>query len=652
MKILGCGPHVSARADVSREGICPDDVRVARGARIRSGVGLGAMGIVALALAACGGGGSSSPSQGGSPPPPPPPPPTQYSIGGSVTGLSGTGLVLQDNGGDNLAISASGPFTFATKVNSGAAYKVTVMTQPSGQTCTVANGSGTATANVTNVAVSCTNSASGATIGGTVSGLAGTGLVLQDNGGDNLTVTKNGTFTFATPVASGKTYAVTVSTQPSSPAQTCTITNGSGTSSTSNVTNVSVRCSGVFAYVADYNGGAIYAYTINPSTGELTPAGVSSGLVNPAVVALAPNGKFAFVATKNGTQINAYTIDQKSGQLNPVSGSPFPIVGFSVGTTYADIGVDAQSAHLYIASAGDGKVAGFAIDPTSGALTPLPGSPYQAAPGADQIPAFTPDGKFVYFLDETNPGAVSGYAIDPTSGALTPIPGGPVATGSDPTWISFTPDGKYAYVANNGEDTISAYSVNDTNGVLTPLSTPTFPTNEHPEDLSIDSTGTHLYAPVANANTNGAIDGFDINADGSLTPITGSGTWLVGITPKFLDIDPTGRFAYVSSAGTGGTGVYGFSIDPTTGALTALAGSPFPTGPTGSATASEPDFITVDPSGQFGYTADQGTGTITGFAIDQTTGVLKSTPGSPYMLSSGSNPMFVSIWPEAPGIRD
>ena len=80
---------------------------------------------------------------------------TTYSVGGTVSGLSGT-VVLQDNGGDNLSVTASGPFTFATALASGAAYGVTVKTNPSGQTCTVSNGSGTvASANVTNVAVSC-----------------------------------------------------------------------------------------------------------------------------------------------------------------------------------------------------------------------------------------------------------------------------------------------------------------------------------------------------------------------------------------------------------------------------------------------------------------------------------------------------------------
>ena len=74
-----------------------------------------------------GGGGGSTPS---------------YAVSGSVSGLSGT-VVLQDNGGDDLTVSANGAFAFATKLASGAAYNVTVKTNPSGQTCSVANGSGT-----------------------------------------------------------------------------------------------------------------------------------------------------------------------------------------------------------------------------------------------------------------------------------------------------------------------------------------------------------------------------------------------------------------------------------------------------------------------------------------------------------------------------
>ena len=84
-----------------------------------------------------------------------------YPIGGTVSGLSGT-VVLQDNGGDDLSVSASGPFTFATALTSGSAYNVTVKTNPAGQTCSVASGSGTVgSAGVTNVAVTCTTNAAG-----------------------------------------------------------------------------------------------------------------------------------------------------------------------------------------------------------------------------------------------------------------------------------------------------------------------------------------------------------------------------------------------------------------------------------------------------------------------------------------------------------
>ncbi len=166
-----------------------------------------------------------------------------YTIGGTVSGLSGTGLVLRNNGGDNLPISANGTFTFTTPVASGTTYLVTAFTQPSSptQTCTVTNETGTVTnANVTNVAVTCTTNTF--TVGGTVSGLTGTGLVLQNNGGNNLSISGNGAFTFTTPVASGAAYSVTVSTQPGTPTQTCSVTNGTGTIAAANVTNVTVAC--------------------------------------------------------------------------------------------------------------------------------------------------------------------------------------------------------------------------------------------------------------------------------------------------------------------------------------------------------------------------------------------------------------------------
>jgi hypothetical protein len=79
-----------------------------------------------------------------------------YRIGGFVTGLTGSGLVLQNNGGDDLPIEASGTFSFPTRLVSGSDYLVTIATQPSEQSCTVVNGTGTlAQSDSTQVIVSC-----------------------------------------------------------------------------------------------------------------------------------------------------------------------------------------------------------------------------------------------------------------------------------------------------------------------------------------------------------------------------------------------------------------------------------------------------------------------------------------------------------------
>ena len=187
-----------------------------------------------LALAACS---SGSPPSG---PTPPPPAPT-FTIGGTVSGLTGTGTVtLSDTHAGSSGAIGNGAFTLPNGLIAGASYAVTAATS-SGETCTVTNGSGTvASVNVTNIAVSCTAPvAASYTIGGTVTGLSGS-VTLQDNGANNLTLTANGAFTFTTAIAAAAPYAVSVLTQPSG--QTCTISNGSGTVGSANVTNVAVAC--------------------------------------------------------------------------------------------------------------------------------------------------------------------------------------------------------------------------------------------------------------------------------------------------------------------------------------------------------------------------------------------------------------------------
>ena len=185
------------------------------------------------ALSACGGSGGGSGSGN-------PAPAQTYTVGGSVTGLaSGASVVLFDNNSNALTVSSNGAFVFTNALASGSRYAVTVSAQPSGQTCSVSAGSGTVGAvDITNVMVSCKTDTY--TIGGTIQGLSGSGLVVA-NGSDTLNVAAGATsFTMPTAVADGGAYSVTVQVHPT--AVSCIVNGGAGTVTGADITSISISC--------------------------------------------------------------------------------------------------------------------------------------------------------------------------------------------------------------------------------------------------------------------------------------------------------------------------------------------------------------------------------------------------------------------------
>jgi hypothetical protein len=168
-----------------------------------------------------------------------------YNIGGTVSGLNGTGLVLQNNSKDDLGITENGGFTFLTPIDDESTYDVTVLSQPltPEQTCSVDNGNDRLSgSNVTNVTVNCVDVVKPSyTIGGVLSGLVdGETVTLQNNGGDDLTLVVNGAFAFVTPLEDESAYSVTVLAPPVCPGEDCTISNSTGNVDGTNVTDVRV----------------------------------------------------------------------------------------------------------------------------------------------------------------------------------------------------------------------------------------------------------------------------------------------------------------------------------------------------------------------------------------------------------------------------
>jgi 6-phosphogluconolactonase len=404
-----------------------------------------------------------------------------------------------------------------------------------------------------------------ANLKGTLSGLVGSELTLQNNGSQTFFdgPASNGSAVVFGVVNFNTTYNLTVQTQPTNPSQTCVVANGTGTAGTADVTNITVTCTTNpprFAYVANRGSNNVSAYSVDATTGALTAiAGspISAGNV-PVAIAVDPTGSYAYVANQMDATISAFTINRTSGMLSAVNGSPF-----ATGSAPSSVAVDSVSATLYVTNSGANSVSAYAITPVSGVLTPITGSPFTTGTSPAAV-TVNPLGFGVYVANQAD-GTVSEFSTN--AGALTPATGSPFAVGMDPRALSSDPSGQYLYIANGTSNTLSAFS-----GSSAVTGSP-YATGSTPISVAVDPLDNYVY--VANQGSNN-ISAFALNAaTGALTVVSGS-PFVAGTQPSSVAVDPTGMFAYVVNAGADSVSVY--AIKATNGALTPIAGSPFVTG--------------------------------------------------------------------------
>ncbi|MDH5717216.1 MAG: hypothetical protein OEZ22_06225, partial [Spirochaetia bacterium] len=159
-----------------------------------------------------------------------------YYVGGTVNGITSGNLVLQNNGGDNIEISSDGPFSFPIIMAADTAYTVSIFQNPTGHLCSITNAAGTIGASdITNITVNCISTW---TVWVDVTGITSGSLTLQNNAGDDIPVSADASYSFATMLSDGATYNVTT-TNPTG--HLCTVTGGVGTIALSDVT-VTVNC--------------------------------------------------------------------------------------------------------------------------------------------------------------------------------------------------------------------------------------------------------------------------------------------------------------------------------------------------------------------------------------------------------------------------
>ncbi len=182
---------------------------------------------IALVLAVAGCGGKAS-----------------FTVGGSITGLTNSGLVLTNNGERLVVPAGATSYSFPNSIEYGNEYTIGFEKQPAHQTCGPANGVSTlkgAAGYTETISVPLICLVNTYRLSGTVSGLTAAGLVVANGNGTELPIAKDAT-TFAYPddIASQTTYGLAVITQPAG--LTCTVTNGTGTMQDAAVTNVVIAC--------------------------------------------------------------------------------------------------------------------------------------------------------------------------------------------------------------------------------------------------------------------------------------------------------------------------------------------------------------------------------------------------------------------------
>jgi 6-phosphogluconolactonase len=294
--------------------------------------------------------------------------------------------------------------------------------------------------------------------------------------------------------------------------------------------------------------------------------------------------------------------------------------------------------YSYVTNAADNTLSTYRVDATTGALTVV-GTPIATGASPYAIVGLDTGGQRFVFVGNEGSNDVSAFVVNSATGALTAVPGSPFAAGTDPKAMALALPwwgGYNLYVANAGSDTVSAYNIDTNTGALTPLSTATIATGEGPASIVINSNLGYVF--VANNGGSNDISAFSLSPSG-LTPVPGS-PFPAGGNPLSLDFGAGGNFLYAANPDATNPSVSGFSIDPATGALSPLSGSPFPL-PVSHYMAIEQTGLQTGINLTHGYLYVTTDASIVGYAFDWTTGALTALPGFP--VAAGANAYSVNI---------
>jgi 6-phosphogluconolactonase (cycloisomerase 2 family) len=365
---------------------------------------------------------------------------------------------------------------------------------------------------------------------------------------------------------------------------------------------------------------------VTGGAGNVTTANVTS-----IGVACRNVGKYVFVANPNdGTagSVAAFSINPATGALTAVAGSPFTPGGIAP----AGLAINPSGPYLYSADSGSAQVETWTILP-SGVLAE---DSTASTGGVNNHPysvVFDPAG-FVYVGSNDNPnGTVEGFT--PVANGLVVQGTSPYTSGNVPYSLALDPTDSFLYAPNVNDGAVAEYTITagalsnppNYDGALTnPYAVAVYPAGGflYITDNTADVVQEYSYSPTTGLLTAGLLAGDQL---------------ATGTTPQGIAIDPSGKFLYVSNSGDGTVSAY--TINATTGALTSIGAAYVST--TTNIPSVTPTALAVDPSSQYLYVANGDDGTITVFAINATTGALTQVGAKVTCVATNGGPQAIVV---------
>lgn len=329
-----------------------------------------------------------------------------------------------------------------------------------------------------------------------------------------------------------------------------------------------------FLYVVGQGQNSIEAFHIQGS-GEISATSVASFATNPRPVAIAlhPSTNFLYVANLTANTVSGYSIDHTSGFLTPV-GTALPPV--STGPSPVSLGCNSGGQFLFVLNQGDATISVYSIDGARGILTQV-GAPFSTGLTNTQTLTVSPNSAFLYVLSSTapstTPNTISIFSIA-SNGALAPAGSVQAAANSNIPRVTIDPKGQFLYAPDSANNNVLSFSIAPS-GALTPVAGSPFTTGTQPVAVAVDASSSFVYVSNAGSNNVSAYK----SAAGVLTQVSGSPFFTQGngtqpvTQPGVLIVDATNTFLYVANVAT--KAIAAFGINSSDGTLVPVADMPF-----------------------------------------------------------------------------